>query len=100
MKEIEDMRYKISKERQREFELAYEKAEKALQTSSHCINYDLSHCIEKPEHYILRIEWDSLEGHMKGFRSSPEFQAFFEAVKPFFNDIEEMQHYELTHIKK
>ncbi|MGB7955779.1 MAG: hypothetical protein WCF23_17535 [Candidatus Nitrosopolaris sp.] len=49
---------------------------------------------------MLRIEWDSLEGHMKGFRSSPEFQVFFEAVKPLFNDIEEMQHYELTHIKK
>jgi quinol monooxygenase YgiN len=100
MKEIEYIRYKISKERQKEFESAYERAEKALNTSSHCLNYDLSHCIEKPEHYILRIEWDSLEGHMKGFRSSPEFQVFFEAVKPFFNDIEEMQHYELIHIKK
>jgi len=100
MKEIEYVRYKICKDRQKEFELAYERAEKALRTSAHCLNYDLSHCIEKPEHYILRIEWDSLEGHMKGFRSSPEFQIFFGAVKPFFNDIEEMQHYELTHIKK
>jgi quinol monooxygenase YgiN len=100
MKEIEYIRYKISKERHKEFELAYEKAEKALRASSHCLNYDLSHCVEKPEHYILRIEWDSLEGHLKEFRSSPEFQVFFEAVKPFFNDIEEMQHYELTHMKK
>jgi len=97
---IEYIRYKISKERQKDFELAYGKAENALRSSSHCLNYDLSHCIEKPEHYILRIEWDSLDGHMKGFRSSPEFQEFFEAVKPFFNDIEEMQHYEVTRIKK
>jgi len=100
MKEIEYIQYKISKERQKQFELAYERAEKALRTSAHCLNYDLSYCVEKPEHCILRIEWDSLEGHMKGFRSSPEFQVFYGAAKPFFNDIEEMQHYELTHIKK
>jgi len=56
--------------------------------------------VEKSENYILRIEWDSLEGHMKGFRSSPEFQLFFSAVQPFFNNIEEMRHYELTHIRK
>ncbi len=37
---------------------------------------------------------------MEGFRSSPDFQIFFGAVQSFFNDIEEMQHYELTHIKK
>jgi len=100
MKTIEYIRYKISNERQKEFELAYERAQEALRRSSHCLDYELTHCIEKPEHYILRIEWDSLEGHMKGFRSSPEFQTFYKEVQPFFNNIEEMQHYELTRIKK
>jgi hypothetical protein len=38
---------------------------------SHCLNYDLSHCIEKPEPYALRIEWNSLDGgHMKGFQNN------------------------------
>ena len=27
------------------------------------------------------------------FRSSPRFAEFFEAVRPFFADIEEMKHY-------
>jgi len=44
--------------------------------------------------YILRIEWDSEEGHLQGFRSSPEFKAFFAAVQPFVKDIDEMRHYE------
>jgi len=100
MKEIEYIRYRISNEKQKEFELAYEKAQEALRRSSHCLNYELSHCVENPEHYILRIEWDSLEGHTRGFRSSPEFQLFFSAVQPFFNKIEEMRHYELTRIRK
>ena len=31
--------------------------------------------------------WDSAEGHLKGFRGSPQFQTFFEAVRPFFSAI-------------
>jgi len=45
---------------------------------------------------VVRIEWDSEEGHLSGFRQSPEFQRFFEDVKPFVNDIEEMRHYQVT----
>jgi hypothetical protein len=44
--------------------------------------------------YIRRIEWDSLDGHERGFRSSPEFGRFFQAVRPFVADIKEMKHYE------
>jgi quinol monooxygenase YgiN len=95
---IEYIRYKIRKERQKEFEYAYEKAGESLKASPHCLQYELSHCLEEPDNYILRIEWDSQDGHLKGFRASPEFQTFFEAVRPFFNNIEEMRHYELTRV--
>src|SRR5262245_20100808 len=33
--------------------------------------------------HVVRIEWDSGEGHLAGFRQSPEFRGFFEAVRPF-----------------
>ena len=97
---IEYIRYKIPRERQREFEEAYTNASASLNASKHCQMYELTHSTEEPEHYILRIEWDSLEGHMKGFRSSPEFRDFYRYVQPFFNDIQEMRHYELTKVRK
>ena len=50
--------------------------------------------IEDPGTYIVRIEWDSVEGHEQGFRKSSAFGEFFSAVKPFFDDIEEMRHYQ------
>jgi heme-degrading monooxygenase HmoA len=56
----------------------------------------VSRGVEEPTHYIVRIEWDSLEGHEQGFRKSREFAGFFEAVKPFFEQIEEMRHYGRT----
>jgi hypothetical protein len=32
--------------------------------------------MEDRDQFILRIEWDSADGHMKGFRTEPEFQPF------------------------
>ncbi len=52
-------------------------------------------CTEEPGVYIVRIEWDSAEGHLSGFRTSPEFRSFFGAVRPFVGNIEEMHHYEV-----
>jgi quinol monooxygenase YgiN len=95
---VEYIRYKIPQEKQKQFETAYENAAVPLNASPHCLKYELSHCAEQPDLYILRIEWDSHDGHMKGFRSSPEFRKFFELIKPFFDNIEEMRHYELTRV--
>ena len=90
---VEYTRYKIDEPRRDAFEKGYANAMRSLTASSHCLAYELSRCTESPEHYILRIEWESEEGHLKGFRSSPEFKTFFASVQPFVKDIEEMRHY-------
>ena len=48
----------------------------------------------------LRIEWDSVEGHLTGFRRAPESASFLEAIKPYIGQIEEMQHDRLTSVVK
>ncbi len=68
---VKYIRYKIPSERQREFEEAYTNPSVSLNASKHCQTYELTRSTEEPELYILRIEWDSLDGHMKGFRISP-----------------------------
>lgn len=73
---VEYIRYKIPDARHKEFEAAYDKAQNSLKTSSHCLSYEVSHGIEEPDNYIVRIEWDSEDGHMKEFRTSSEFQPF------------------------
>jgi quinol monooxygenase YgiN len=96
---LEYIRYRLAEGQRTAFEAAYEKAQAALQASSHCLGYELSRCVEESGCYILRIEWDSPDGHLKGFRSSPEFQTFFSHVRPFVDNIEEMRHYEATRIR-
>ena len=56
----------------------------------------MSRCIEDPGHYILRIDWDSIEGHIQGFRQGSEFKQFMSDVGPFCDETEEMRHYERT----
>ena len=95
---VEYIRYRIPPEDQDRFEVAYGNAAASLDGSEHCLAYELSHGVEEPDRYILRIEWDSLEGHEQGFRRSAEFQPFFAAVRPFVDQIEEMRHYNVMPI--
>ncbi|MQQ99296.1 antibiotic biosynthesis monooxygenase family protein [Glaciimonas soli] len=95
---LEYIRYKISRENATLFVDAYALAAKELDKSEHCLGYDLSQCSEDPESFILRIQWDSLDGHINGFRKSAGFGPFFAAIKPYFNNIQEMQHYEATKV--
>jgi quinol monooxygenase YgiN len=83
----EYVRYKITDAaRQRELIGAYDAAQKSLLTSPHCLGYELSQCSWEPSHFILRIEWDSHDGHLTGFRQSANFQPFFAAVRPFVGE--------------
>jgi quinol monooxygenase YgiN len=93
---VEYIRYSIDTERAQAFEQAYRDAAEALDASPNCERYEVARCSEDPTQHVVRIEWDSEEGHLSGFRQSPEFRRFFEAVGPFVHDIEEMRHYEVT----
>ena len=93
---IEYIRYKIKAETHSDFVSAYEAAAQSLRASEYCHAYELSRCEEEPERYILRIEWSSTKDHLQGFRKSKEFQSFLPHIKPFIENIEEMQHYQKT----
>lgn len=92
---VEYIRYTVPVARAKEFEDAYQQAGKILEAEPHCVRWDVARGVEEPEHFVVRIEWDSIEGHEQGFRSSPQFSAFFCAVKPFFGQIQEMKHYQV-----
>ena len=93
---IEYIRYEVAEDRRADFESAYAEAAKVLDDSEHCLSYVVSRGVEEPGRFVVRIEWGSVEGHAQGFRKGPEFGTFFRAVRPFFDDIREMSHYEAT----
>jgi heme-degrading monooxygenase HmoA len=93
---VEYIRYAIDAGRAEAFEQAYRRAADALEASEHCERYEVTRCAEDAMERIVRVEWDSEEGHLSGFRQSPGFRNFFGAVGPFVHDIEEMRDYRVT----
>jgi quinol monooxygenase YgiN len=94
---VEYIRYTVPPANAEGFFAAYQKAGEVLDADPHCLSYEVAQGVEQPEHFVVRIEWDSVGGHEQGFRASPRFGEFFAAVKPFFADIEEMKHYAVQH---
>jgi quinol monooxygenase YgiN len=90
----EIIRYNIPESSREAFEKAYTDAGKFLKASPFCLDYEVIHGEEEPNHYIVIIHWTSTDEHLNGFRNSEEFVPFFNLVKPFFGNIEEMKHYQ------
>ncbi len=97
---VEYIRYKVTPKQREEFITSYKNASAQLDASEYCKAYELTECEEEVGQFILRIEWTSTEDHVKKFRESEVFPAFFANVKSFFNNIEEMRHYKLTEVTK
>ena len=92
---VEYIRYTVPAAQAETFEEAYSQAGEILEQDPHCLAFEVARGVEEPEHFVVRIEWDSLDGHEQGFRTSPRFAEFFAAVRPFFSEIDEMKHYDV-----
>ncbi|HEY9257646.1 antibiotic biosynthesis monooxygenase family protein [Chitinophaga sp.] len=92
----EIIRYNVPATEHASFEKAYQDAGQYLQASPSCLGYQVIHGNEEPNHYIVIIHWTSQQDHLQLFRKEKNFPAFFNLVKPFYNYIEEMKHYDPT----
>jgi len=95
----EILRYRIPSERAGAFVQAYESAAVLLQRSPNCLGYALLHSVKDPELWLLTIRWNSAEGHLQGFRKSALFAEFLALVRPFIENLLEMEHYETTDLE-
>ncbi|MGE5384354.1 MAG: putative quinol monooxygenase [Betaproteobacteria bacterium] len=95
---IEYIRYRIPAALQADFIADYRTASAALDRSPECLAYEMSHCEEEPDRFILRVEWPSAAAHLEGFRQSEQFRDFLPLVRPYIEYMEEMQHYDPTGI--
>jgi quinol monooxygenase YgiN len=57
-----------------------------------CQRAEVLRGVERPERFVVTVDWDSLEAHVDGFRGSPAFGKWIGAVKPFLATTE-TEHY-------
>lgn len=97
---VEYVRYRVvGADRAAGFEADYAVAARALAAAPECVDYELSRSVDDPGCFVLRIGWISAEAHLSGFRTSDAFPAFFAAIHPYVEDIEEMRYYEQTSVR-
>ncbi|MCL2536196.1 MAG: antibiotic biosynthesis monooxygenase [Nocardiaceae bacterium] len=80
-----------------EFESAFGKAKQIIAGMPGFRRLRLSRCLERPDGYLLLVEWDTLEAHTDGFRGSPEYQEWRRLLHHFYDPFPTVEHYEDIH---
>ena len=76
-----------------DFEDAFSRAEKIISKMEGYVSHQLNKCIEEKDKYILLVNWNTLESHTIGFRSSPEYQDWKKLLHHFYEPFPIVEHY-------
>jgi heme-degrading monooxygenase HmoA len=81
---------------EREFELAFSKAQSIISSMPGYISHQLQRCIENQSRYLFLVNWLTLEAHTQGFRGSAQYQEWKALLHHFYSPFPEVQHYQLV----
>lgn len=77
------------------FEAALAEARGVIAASPGFASLRLHRGVEAPDHYLLLVEWESLDDHLVGFRESDAFTAWRSLIGPYFESPPDVVHFEL-----
>lgn len=80
---------------QHEFERAFQTAQQIISSMKGYVSHQLQRCLEHPGQYILLVNWNTLEDHIVGFRSSEQYQQWKALLHHFYDPFPVVEHYEL-----
>ena len=90
---LEVVRLDIKPGQEREFEVAFGKAQDIISRMNGYVSHQLQKCLEKDSRYILLVNWQTLEDHTVGFRQSTEYQEWRRLLRHFYEPFPEVEHY-------
>jgi heme-degrading monooxygenase HmoA len=80
------------------FEAAFLQAQSIIASMPGYISHELQRCIERPGHYVLLVQWQTLADHEQGFRQSAQYQEWKKLLHHFYDPFPVVLHYEkVTH---
>ena len=92
---VERALFKILPGREEEFEQTfYDEARHVISQSPGFISARLARGIEQPDTFLLIVEWETVEDHTDGFRSSELFTRWRELLGPCFAEAPAVEHYQ------
>jgi|SRR5581483_7748450 len=79
-----------------EFESVFATAKAIIAASSGFRSLRLLRGIESPSRFLLIVEWDTLEDHTVGFRSSDAYQEWRRLLHHFYDPFPVVEHYSVV----
>jgi heme-degrading monooxygenase HmoA len=80
--------------REEEFLVAMEGAKALIAASPGFVSLRVERCLERPNNFLLLVEWQCLEDHTEGFRGSPAYEEWRAALHHFYDPFPLVEHYE------
>ena len=80
--------------REDEFVAAMEAAKAHIAASPGFVSLRVERCLERPNCFLLLVEWDRLEDHTEGFRGSPAYEEWRAALHHFYDPFPLVEHFE------
>jgi heme-degrading monooxygenase HmoA len=83
----------IKKNLSKDFELAFEKAKTIIASMKGYNSHELKKCVEVEDKYILLVNWQTIEDHEIGFKTSNEYQLWKSLLHHFYEPFPIVEHY-------
>ena len=80
--------------RELDFESAFAEARQIIAGSPGFVSLQLQRCMERPNRYLLLVEWQTLDDHTVAFRGSPDYQRWKALLHHFYDPFPTVEHYE------
>jgi heme-degrading monooxygenase HmoA len=77
-----------------DFEHAFGQAQRIISAMPGYVSHEFQRCIERPNRYILLVNWETLEDHTEGFRQSRPYEEWKDLLHHFYDPFPEVEHYE------
>lgn len=77
-----------------EFERAFDEAKAIIEASPGFRSLRLARCVERPNRYLLLVEWETLQDHTVGFRGSAAYEQWRRLLHHFYEPFPVVEHYE------
>ncbi|MCX6045955.1 MAG: antibiotic biosynthesis monooxygenase [Chloroflexi bacterium] len=82
------------------FEAAFAEASPIIAAMHGYIGHELQHCLEANHRYLLLVQWQTLEDHTIGFRTSPAYQDWKRLLHHFYDPFPTVEHYTRVNLNR
>jgi heme-degrading monooxygenase HmoA len=91
---LEAAHLRVTRGQEAEFEQAFGQASPLIAATPGYISHQLQRCLEESGHYLLLVQWQSLQAHTEGFRGSDRYAEWKALLHHFYDPFPTVLHFE------